>query len=739
GGPYKNLLTVLPQKFMSQVASQPSGGSDYASFGGGSGTETRYYVNEFDTTFDYSGAGANMVPGDLIGYATVIANGASAKYSNAMGGSVSAATKSGDNTWRGGFSSLIVPPYSKLLRPHTEDHELVDADGNRTWFLGGGSATNGQQDTAFNNTFWISGPLVKDRLFVNLAYQNAQPTSRSNYLYGTKLGYAAQSMHNYHNPAATLTWNVSENQTLDVVAANNKTKVHTTIWTLDEPGNAQSSKEYFRSVLFNLKEDFYVGRYRWHMNDSMDLSLMGGYFTHSEQNMFSGSDIFAQRITHDSRGSNVYNVISAGSPDSESPFDYYKRGFRGDWVWQPGSHKIGLGAEHYKFYENNQSVYGDSGHYTYYDYAEGSPTKDDVSGIVIPANTPYMRSFVSYFGGPLTQVNRGAYLEDYWQALENLVVYAGVRRDNNQSMLGSGQKALNFWTTSPRFGLSWDVKGDSSMKAGFTYGRYSMAVPGVILANALNDSSQQYKYYTYGGINANGTPVNPQQFDSYTVTSTIPDPRVVSSRNVRTSQQENLGLYFQDNKLIPHWSETVELNYSNVKRAISAWRDLNTRGHSSAAYRYLQSLGYKDPYIDNIVLVNPGRDIVLTNDFDHNGTLETVVVPASASGLPKPKRKAYTFSAEMVHPETPDQPFFLQASYTWKHAWGNYEGYYAEGDPASNLLGSQVFQYAAALTQGATGNLPQDIRNAFLINGAHTFGSSGFSAGMGVNWQSGAN
>jgi hypothetical protein len=89
-----------------------------------------------------------------------------------MGGSVSAATKSGDNTWRGGFSSHIVPPYSKLLRRHTEDHELVDADGNKTWFLAGGSATNGQQDTAFNNTFWISGPLLKDRLFVNLAYQD---------------------------------------------------------------------------------------------------------------------------------------------------------------------------------------------------------------------------------------------------------------------------------------------------------------------------------------------------------------------------------------------------------------------------------------------------------------------------------------------------------------------------------------------------------------------------------------
>ncbi|WIH03735.1 hypothetical protein KHF85_12675 [Xanthomonas translucens pv. graminis] len=737
-GPYSNLLTALPQQFMSQVASQPSGGSGYASFGGGSGTETRYYVNEFDTTFDYSGAGANMVPGELIGYATVIANGASAKYSNAMGGSVSAATKSGDNTWRAGFSSYIVPPYSRLLRRHTEDDALIDADGNRTWFLEGGIATNGQQDTAFNNTFWVSGPLLKDRLFVNLAYQESQPASRSNYLYGSTLGYAAQFMHNYHNPAATLTWNVTENQTLDVVAASNKTKDHTTIWKLDEPGDAQSAKQYFRNVLFKMDEDFYVGRYRWHMNDSMDLSVMGGYFTHSEQNLFNGFDIFAARITRDSRGQNVYNVVSDGSPDSEIPFDYSKRGFRADWVWQPGSHKLGLGAERYAFFENNQSAYGESGHYTYFDYALGSPSKDDVSGIAIPANTRYMRSFVSYYGGPLTQVNRGAYLEDYWQALENLVVYAGVRRDNNQSMLGSGLRALNFWTTSPRFGLSWDVKGDSSMKAGFTYGRYSMAVPGVILANALNDSTQQYQYYTYDGINADGTPIAPQQFGSYAVTSTVSDPRVVSSRTIRTSQQENLGLYFQDNGLIPHWSETLELNYANVKRAISAWRDLNTPGYSSAAYRYLQSLGYEDPYIGNIVLVNPGRDIVLSNDFDHDGSLETVVVPASAAGLPKPKRKAYTFSVEMVHPETPDQPVFLQVSYTWKHVWGNYEGYYAEGDPASNLLGSQVFQYAA-LTQGATGNLPQDIRHAFLLNSSHTFGSSGFSAGLGLNWQSGAN
>ncbi|WP_152625070.1 TonB-dependent receptor [Xanthomonas albilineans] len=738
GGPYSNLLTALPQQFMSQVASQPYGGSGYASFGGGSGTETRYYVNEFDTTFDYNGAGANMVPGEMIGYATVIANGASAKYSNVMGGSVSAATKSGDNTWRAGFSSYIVPPYSRLLRRHTEDYALIDADGNRTWFLEGGSATNGQQQTAFNNTFWVSGPLVQDRLFVNLAYQDAEPASRSRYMYGSTLGYFAQFMHTYHNPAATLTWNITENQTLDLVVARNKTKDYTTIWKLETPGDPQSSKDYFRNVLFNMKEDFYVGRYRWHMNDSMDLSLMGGYFTHSQQNLFTGSDIFAQRISHDSAGKNIYNVLSDGSPDSETPFQYSKRGFRADWVWQLGAHKIGAGAEHYGFYENNQSTYGKSGHYTYFDYAVASPSRDDVSGIAIPANTPYLRSFVSYYGGPLTQVNRGTYVEDYWQALDDLVVYAGVRRDNNQSMLDTGQRALNFWTTSPRFGLSWDVRGDSSMKAGFTYGLYSMAVPGVILDNALNDSMQQYTYYTYAGIHADGTPVDPRQFGSYTVASKVSDPRVVASRNIKTSQQQNIGLYFQDNGTFPNWSQTVELNYSNVKRAISAWRDLSTPGHGSAAERYLRSLGDADPHIDNVVLVNPGRDLVLTNDFDHDGTLKTVVIPAWASGLPKPKRKAYTFVAEMVHPETPEQPFFLQASYTWKHVWGNYEGYYAEGDPASNMLGSQVFQYAA-LTQGASGNLPQDIRHAFVLNTAHTFGSSGFSAGLGVNWQSGAN
>ncbi|WP_128421122.1 hypothetical protein [Xanthomonas theicola] len=92
----------------------------------------------------------------------------------------------------------------------------------------------------------------------------------------------------------------------------------------------------------------------------------------------------------------------------------------------------------------------------------------------------------------------------------------------------------------------------------------------------------------------------------------------------------------------------------------------------------------------------------------------------------------------MVHPETQEQPFFLQASYTWKHVLGNYEGYYAEGDPASNLPGSQVFQ-CAALTQRAAGNLLQDIRHSFLLNASHTFGSSGFSARLGANWQGGAN
>ncbi|GAE51410.1 TonB-dependent receptor [Xanthomonas arboricola] len=727
GGSYANLLTQLPQMYMSQVTSGQ--GSGLASFNGGSGTETRYYINEFDTTFDYTGAGASSVPGDMIGSAQVITNGASAKYSNAMGGSVAATTKTGDNTLRAGFASSIVLPSSRVLNPKVRPYLIEQRDGvNRYYYQD--LSTNGQTETAFNNTYSLSGPLIRDTLFFNVVVQNNRPQAQAQFMAGEIGDEWRTTRAAYNNPAANLSWVISDAQQLDLTAAQSDRKNYTRIDSLAEPSNPDAQRSYLRDVLFQSEDAFYLGRYRWQINQRMDLSLMAGYFSHMEKNTFSDAGLYAVRI--DEPGG-VEHVLASGMRDSQEPANYRKRGFRADYTWQLGAHKLQVGAEHYDLSFDSFNVYGRNGNYRYLNY--GRPTERAIVGdLVVPADTPVLLTQVFNSGGILTQVNRGAYIEDYWQAAERWVVYGGLRRDNSGARLANGRNVLGLYTTSPRLGVSWDVRGDSSMKLGASAGVYTMPVPGVILTSLFNDFSDAYVAYTYSGINPDGTPIAPQQIGSYTNASIIGEPVAMTSRNLRNARQDSYTVYLQDNQLLPHWSGTLELNHSSVKRALAVWNDLNS-SLSSPAYVYLQSLGYADPHLGNNMLINPGSAVVIDNDLDGDGQRERVSIPGSATGLAKPRRETYSASLELVHPETPEQPFFLLFGYTWKHVYGNYEGYY--GETNGNVLGAPNFRYGA-LSAGSSGALPADVRHVLRLNASHTFGASGLSLGLGAVWQSGA-
>ncbi|MFT4198364.1 MAG: hypothetical protein QM601_10745 [Pseudoxanthomonas sp.] len=727
-GSYSNLLTQLPTAYLSQVTAAQ--GTGLASFNGGSGTETRYYVNEFDTTYDYNGAGASAVPGDMIGTATVIANGASAKYSNAMGGSVAASVKHGDNTLRGGVTVTVSPPYSRLF-PHYKKYLMEYDDDNATnrYYYQDGS-TNGQTDFTFNTTYWLAGPLVKDKLFFNVALETNLPSSRAHYMAGEEGSQYIEYHNSYKTLAGDLLWNISDNQQLELLLSKTGRKNYSDVYDLAEYNNIGSAKTWDYDLLWQSKDRFSLGHYTWRITDNLDLSVMAGYFTHSESNSWSTSGPYAVEYGEDWD----YTLLANGIAYNEEPTRYRKRGYRADWTWQLGDHKLQFGAEKYDIYFNAYWATCTAGCYTYYTEDTTSSDFTYAGTLVVPHGENTVVSATYSGGGPLNFQNRGLYLEDYWQVADDVVLYAGLRRDNSNATLSTGFKALNLYQTSPRLGLSWDVRGDSTMKLGVSAGQYTLPVPGNLLVNMFNPYTYTYTLYTYDGINSDGTPVNPQYVDSYVDSSSIDNPLILTSRNLKNSLQDSYTVYLQDSKLIPNWSWTAEFNYSSVKRALAVWSDLDS-SLSSSAYEYLESLGYDDPHVDAYTLINPGRDIVLTYDFNGDGTAETVTIPASATGLSKPKRETYSASFEFVHPETPEQPFLLRLAYTWKHSYGNYEGYW--GESTGSELGSSAQRWAG-FQLGSNGNLPSDVRHVVRINAAHTFDETGILLGVSLDWQSGA-
>ncbi|QEE24413.1 carboxypeptidase regulatory-like domain-containing protein [Rhodanobacter glycinis] len=271
GGSYANVLTSLPSKFMSQVNNGE--GSGLAGFNGGSGTESRYYIDEFDTTYDYTGAGANAVPGEAIGNATIIANGASAKYSNAMGGSISGYVKQGDNKWRGGLAEYYVPPTSKWFNQKNRTYAL----NNGTYYIDD-SSTNGHTQSSFNTTAWLSGPIIKDRLFFYAVMQTNAPRSVASYTYNDNMESDTGNYSKFSNktswPLLNLTWNISSNQQIDIMGSRFRANNETSIYTLSAP-HVTEPRQYVDNINWRGQDKLLLSHYRWDINDDMSLQVMG--------------------------------------------------------------------------------------------------------------------------------------------------------------------------------------------------------------------------------------------------------------------------------------------------------------------------------------------------------------------------------------------------------------------------------------------------------------------------------
>lgn len=109
---------------------------------------------------------------------------------------------------------------------------------------------------------------------------------------------------------------------------------------------------------------------------------------------------------------------------------------------------------------------------------------------------------------------RAYYIEDKWQVTDNLLLSLGLRKDEFTNYTPFGDPYIeidNAWA--PRLGFSWDVNGDSSLKVFGNLGRYYLGLP-LSAVSLFTPATITDTYYTYSGINADGTPILAQQLGS---------------------------------------------------------------------------------------------------------------------------------------------------------------------------------------------------------------------------------
>lgn len=684
----------------------------FVSIGGASPAENRYYYNEFDVTNDKNSLGSTALPAEAISDTQLITNGASASWTNATGGVMSSTIKQGTNDFHAGYSLYFTPPTSRLLNPR--GHNTVNSIGD---YYSYASANN--HDSIAQQYLWASGAIVKDKLFFYALLGN-DPASRSEAYGQTQKQSTSSRDKNY---LLNLTWNITNDQSLNILAHRDYAQSFNNYYQLNENYNPRSVGDYLSWSQTRTDTRFLIGNYHWQINDDLQLRLMGGYLGSIVYSPNSSDDNaeFPYVTSYNSATQTQTNIGHNNNPYSYSPSDYWRRGWKGDLTWQLGDHKLVFGGEYYKHSLASTTDSVPAGWFTYYDQAGVALPNGSVS----PATGKYVSQYVDLEGGSFQTINKGAYVEDYWQAADRVLLYGAIRWDNYIYKDGVGSQFMRLPITSPRLGFSWDVNGDSSLKVGGSLGKYSIPLPSSFSFGVAEPRTTYTNYYTYTSIDpATMTPQGLTQIgDSYITNQGVPTPAQIAATNIKAPYQYEAQLYAQQ-QLTSNWSGLVQVGWVDLRRIVE------DTCYGGGVQAYAQSQGYTNYTQDNVTcwLVNPGENFTLKRDYNGDGTLESLSIPGAALGIPKPKHKYYNLKLGLTHASTPAEPYFLNLSYTYAREYGNTNGLIDEERRNGGWIGqTSAFNFPGVMI-GSNGNLAGDIRHSLTATGTYDF-SNGLSLG----------
>lgn len=695
-------------------------GTGLVQIGGASAAENRYYLNEFDTTNDRTSLGANYLPREAIQDTEVVAGNFGASWTNATGGIMAQTVRQGTNEFAAGYSVYFTPATSRLLMPRA--HDIYRPDGGYYSFN-----SDTRRSGSATQYVWASGALIKDKLFVFALFGDTPPWRQ--YFYGTNNGSRVDiRSQRDKNATINLTWNISEDQTFNLVGSRDWSGRTDNTYRLTQKYTTEIGKYYSFSTQ-PVRQRFLIGNYNWHIADNLDLRVMGGHLGNSTQRP-AGNDALPFVQSYDSKSQITTNIGLNGQYNNFRPDDYWRTGYKGDLTWRLGDHKLVFGAEHYKHFLGEDWHYPQAGYFTYYDQPKPVQLRngETVSG-------PYVEEDYSHFFGRMISVNKAAYLEDYWQATDRIVLYGGLRFDKYVQKDALERPLFSFPMTSPRLGISWDAKGDSSLKIGGNVGRYSISMPSNFSIGVAASNLSAAEWYRYTGVDpTTKAPLGLTQIGSrFTAAGQDgipPSADQVATTNLKAPLEYMAQAYIQQ-RLRDNWVGQLDFGLTDLKRVINqtCWTQgiqdwANTHGYPN----------YVDP--GNCFELNPGENVTVVRDFTGNGSKQQLTIPAAFFGLPKPKHKYYHLTLDLNHPRTADEPYYLDLSYTYTRSYGNDNGLLDMQSRGTGYIGQTGIYDFPEIALGSYGNLVNDVRHKVTASGAYYF-QSGFRVSGVLNLHTG--
>ncbi len=716
------------------------GFGNVASFGGASAAENGYYVNGFDVTNMRTFLSYAKVPFNAIGETQVKTGGYGAEFGRSLGGVVSVVTKRGSNEWHYGGALIWTPEFLR-----TRDDDTVDLVNPARYYSFGEHNVNDQ----LRYNAYVSGPIIKDRLFFYALAEGKRDTWES---FGEHSSNKARST----TPQGLLKvdWNITDNHLLEFTGISNRATDKYINYTTDlngtggfEAGEAyltEHGREVSRAK-YEKGGEVYIAKYTGYLTDDFTLSAQYGELKNligaKQPRNLDGADcpwVLDGRVLRDgSPGRNgtggtalvergCWNVpagqTSIVDPVPEDPFDQ-RKAWRIDGDWQLGDHKLRFGYDAEQFTSSNLGSTITGGEYwRYYRYVPGDRVLGGrVNGATPPAGTTqYARRRISRsISGEYEVENTAAYIEDSWQATDNLLLYAGLRSETFDNKNNEGETfAKSDELIAPRLGFAWDVNGDASTKIYANAGRYYIPIASNTNIRTNGAEFFEHTFWTFEGEDARtGAPlrlINQIGVPQVLSEGTVPRPGTVTATTLKPMYQDEMIVGIQ-HQFSEKWSGGIRGVYRKIGAgmddycyhgAFESWAADN--GHTN----------FDSSTVPGCVMINPGEDNGFMVDVNNDGNLQEVLIPAEYFLLPKYKRSYQ--GLEFFWERAWDSVWSLQGSYTYSHSYGNAEGYVQSSLQQIDAGITQDFDFPS-LVDHAYGDLPNDRRHQLKLFGVYEF------------------
>jgi hypothetical protein len=645
------------------------------SFGGSSVAENSVYINGLNVTDFYRRQSFSAAPFAFFQEYQVKTGGYSVEFGRATGGVINAVTRSGSNRFEGGVQVTFEPEAWKASR---KDREFHAQNSNGTQVDAFYRASR-DRSTFTKTNVWASGPLVKDRLFLFAMYEYRDTNSVNTNDSGT-LFYDNKTGDGFWG--AKLDWRITDNQLLELLAFSDESQTDQVVYDYDwetgekaDPGpRILESGGRSGSVTYTV-----------HIGQNFTAKAMAGV---NKSSSFTRSpvDDVCSGVFVDSSYRSVYE--SMGSPrvgchPTGSSVIYHtdeREVGRLDFEWSLGDHFIRFGLDREVMSTDRINRYPGDGR-TYTAYRLGAGEQLDNGATLPPGVTDIIMARELREGGVFESTATAWYVEDNWNVTPTLLLNLGVRVDEFHNKTAAGTTFIKLDNlVSPRFGFSWDMRGDGTAKLFGNLGRYYLPVTNNITANFAEGRIDERTFYALEGWRAANDPLTGGTYYEPILGQQIgpvDDSMNVIVNDLRQQIDADPDAVYQDEAIIGFqqmlnqaWSWGVNATYRRMKNALDDIR-INHTPCGPVGFN-LWPIG------------NPGKPLTIWGDASIGCETEGwITIDTSRDGYIKggsgevvgyaePKRtyKAIEFQIDRAW----DGKWAFNASYIWSKLEGNHEG-----------------------------------------------------------------